>query len=164
MAKKNRKNKKSNKRKHQTPALLQTLGSGLAGAVVVNALHETVRRLRPADAPRMDVLGERGLRKLLGLADAPQPDHDTAYGLTLAGDLLSNGLYYSLVGRGKGTWWRGAALGVAAGVGGVVLPGPLGLGEAPSNRTPQTKAMTVAWYAIGGLAAAAASRWWSKRK
>ena len=123
-----------------------------------------MRHLRPEDAPRMDVLGERGLRKLLGLANVPQPDHDTAYGLTLAGDLLSNGLYYSMVGRGKGTWWRGALLGVAAGVGGVVLPGPLGLGEAPSNRTPQTKAMTVAWYTIGGLAAAATSRWWSKQQ
>lgn len=148
---------------NSSSAVLQALGSGLAGAVAVNILHETVRHLRPADAPRMDLLGERGLRKLLGKADAPQPDHETAYYLTLAGDLLTNGLYYSLVGRGKGTWWRGAALGVAAGVGGVVLPGPMGLGTAPSNRTPQTKAMTVAWYTVGGLVAAGVSQWWSKQ-
>ncbi|QNE41584.1 hypothetical protein F1C16_19445 [Hymenobacter sp. NBH84] len=149
-------------KKNKPSALVQALGSGLAGAVAVNLLHEAVRHLRPADAPRMDVLGEQGLRKLLGKADAPQPDEESAYYLTLAGDLLSNGLYYSLVGRGKGAWWRGVALGAAAGVGGVVLPGPMGLGEAPSNRTPQTKAMTVAWYLVGGVVAAGVSRWWSK--
>jgi hypothetical protein len=140
----------------------QSVGSGLAGALVLNALHETVRHLRPADAPRMDVLGKRGLRKLLYKADAPQPDDQTAYALTMAGDVLSNSLYYSLVGAGRGVWLRGAALGLAAGIGGLMLPGPMGLGEAPSNRTPQTQAMTVAWYLIGGLAAAAASRLWSQ--
>jgi hypothetical protein len=30
----------------------------------------------------------------------------------------------------------------------------MGLGSAPSRRTPQTKAMTFAWYLAGGLAAA----------
>lgn len=141
----------------------QAIGSGLVGALVLTLIHETARRIRPADAPRMDVLGQRGLRRLLAAADAAQPDDDTAYGLTMAGDVLSNGLYYSLVGTGRGVWWRGAALGLAAGIGGVVLPGPLGLGEAPSNRTPQTKAMTVAWYMLGGLAAAGASQAWSRR-
>ncbi|WP_303312438.1 hypothetical protein [Hymenobacter sp. BT730] len=142
-------------------SVTQSLGSGLVGALVLNTLHETVRHLRPADAPRMDILGERALRKLLYKADAPQPDKKTAYRLTLSGDVLSNGLYYSLVGTGPHVWWRGAALGLAAGVGGVLLPGPLGLGEAPSNRTPQTQVMTIAWYLIGGLATAAASRLWS---
>ncbi|MCR5887767.1 hypothetical protein LRS06_08235 [Hymenobacter sp. J193] len=138
--------------------VLRALGSGLTGAVVLNLIHETVRRVRPEDAPRMDILGERGLRKMLRSAGAPQPDAKAAYGLTLAGDILSNGLYYSLVGSGRGAWWRGAALGLAAGVGGVKLPGPLGLGNGPSNRTPQTKAMTVAWYLIGGLVAAATAK------
>jgi len=143
--------------------LPQALISGLCGAVLLTALHETVRQFRPADAPRMDVLGMRGLRKLLGKADAPQPDDQTAYGLTMLGDIVSNGLYYSLVGTGRGVWARGVVLGLAAGVGGVVLPGPLGLGEGPSNRTPQTKLMTVAWYLAGGLAAAGASRLWNKK-
>ncbi|QIX61990.1 hypothetical protein HER32_12665 [Hymenobacter sp. BT18] len=144
-------------------SVLRALASGFAGAVVVTLIHETVRRVRPTDAPRMDIIGERGLRKILRAADAPQPDASTAYGLTLAGDILSNGLYYSLVGSGRGVWWRGAALGLAAGIGGVTLPGPLGLGNGPSNRTPQTKAMTVAWYLVGGLVAAAtASAWQSK--
>jgi hypothetical protein len=146
----------------QSSHIAQALGSGLGGALVLNILHETVRHLRPEDAPRMDVLGKRGLRKILKKAEAPQPDEDTTYGLTMLGDLVSNGLYYSFVGTGKGVWWRGAALGLAAGVGGVVLPGPMGLGKAPSNRTPQTKIMTVAWYLIGGLAAAGISKAWGK--
>lgn len=142
---------------------VQALVSGLVGALVLNAVHETVRHLRPVDAPRMDILGERGLRRLLFQANAPQPDKQSAYVLTLAGDVLSNGLYYSLVGTGRGVWWRGVALGLAAGIGGVVLPGPMGLGDGPSNRTPQTKAMTIAWYLLGGLVTAAVSAGWSRR-
>jgi len=106
----------------------------------------------------MDVLGERGLRKILNLADLPQPAEGVAYTATMLGDILSNGLYYSLVGSGKHSLQRGLLLGTAAGVGGVLLPGPMGLGEAPSNRTPQTQAMTVAWYTVGGLVAGAVAQ------
>jgi hypothetical protein len=144
--------------------LLPSLASGFAGAVALTILHETARRLRPQDAPRMDVLGERGLRKILNLADLPQPNEGKAYVATMLGDILSNGLYYTVVGSGKHSLRRGLLLGVAAGVGGVVLPGPMGLGEAPSNRTPQTKAMTVAWYTVGGLAAGAVSQALRKRR
>ena len=132
--------------------LISSLAAGFAGAIVLTALHETVRRLRPKDAPRMDVLGMRGLRKMLGKVDVTQPDDHTLFDFTMAGDVLSNGLYYSLVGSGKHAVSRGTVLGLAAGIGGVVLPGPMGLGKAPTNRTPQTQAMTVAWYTVGGLA------------
>ena len=138
--------------------LLHSLTAGLAGAVALTLLHETARHLRPEDAPRMDVLGMRALRKLLRKADAPQPAEDTLFTLTMAGDVISNGLYYSMVGTGRHALRRGLLLGLAAGVGGVVLPGPLGLGEAPSNRTPQTQLMTVAWYTAGGLVAGAIAR------
>ena len=138
--------------------VLFALAAGFAGSLALNVLHETVRRLRPTDAPRMDVLGLRGLRKILGLAHAPQPDENTAYALTMAGDLAVNSLYYSLVGSGKNAVARGLLLGAAAGVGGVLLPGPLGLGTAPSARTPQTQAMTLAWYTVGGLVAGAVAR------
>lgn len=73
---------------------------------------------------------------------------------------MSNTAYYALVGLGgpDGAVGRGAALGFLAGLGAVFLPGPLGLGSAPSRRTPQTAAMTVAWYTLGGLVAGAAYR------
>jgi hypothetical protein len=143
--------------------ILPSLAAGFAGALALTALHETVRRLRPADAPRMDVLGMRGLRKLLRKAEAPQPDDDTLFDATMVGDVLSNGLYYSLVGSGRHAVRRGLLLGLAAGVGGVALPGPMGLGEAPSGRTPQTKLMTVAWYTAGGLVAGAVAQALRKR-
>ena len=138
--------------------ILRSLAAGLSGAIALTVLHETARRLRPQDAPRMDVLGMRGLRKLLNKAEAPQPDEQTLFNLTMAGDILSNGLYYSLVGSQRQALRRGLLLGLAAGAGGVLLLGPLGLGEAPSNRTPQTQAMTVAWYTVGGLVAGAVAR------
>ncbi len=138
--------------------ILPSLAAGFAGAIALTVLHETARRLRPQDAPRMDVLGERGLRKILRLEDLPQPDHATVYSATMLGDVLSNGLYYTLVGSGKHSLGRGALLGVVAGIGGVVLPGPMGLGTAPSARTPQTQAMTVAWYTVGGLVAGAVAQ------
>ncbi|OGX89109.1 hypothetical protein BEN47_08270 [Hymenobacter lapidarius] len=138
--------------------LLPSLAAGFSGAVALTVLHETVRHLRPQDAPRMDVLGMRGLRKLFGKANLPQPDRDTLFDLTMAGDVLSNGLYFTMVGSGRHALRRGLLLGVAAGAGGVLLPGPLGLGEAPSNRTPQTQAMTVAWYTVGGLVAGAVAQ------
>jgi len=151
-------------KKRSSSNLPQALFSGFAGSIVLTLLHENARRIAPEIAPRMDILGMRALRKILDKADAPQPDRDTLFNVTMAGDILTNGLYYSFIGSGKRAWQRGALLGLAAGVGGVVLPGPLGLGEAPSNRTPQTKLMTVAWYLMGGLAAAGASRLWSKAR
>jgi hypothetical protein len=49
-------------------------------------------------------------------------------------------------------------LGISAGLGTVALPGPLGLGKEPSNRTTATRVMTELWYLVGGLVAAGASR------
>jgi hypothetical protein len=59
------------------------------------------------------------------------------------------------MGRRKSILERGAALGLAAGLGALLLPKPLHLNEAYSNRTPRTQAMTVAYYLIGSLVAAA---------
>ena len=75
----------------------------------------------------------------------------------MAGDIALNTLYYSLVSLSdeEKTFQNGALLGLAAGIGTVVLPKHLGLGAEPSARTKQTELMTVAWYLAGGLAAAA---------
>lgn len=131
------------------------MAGGLAGACAVTLLHETVRRFVP-EAPRMDVLGMRALSKLMRMADQEPPqDQEELHNWTLAGDIVSNSLYYSLAGTGKNALWRGAILGAAAGAGAVLLPGPLGLGEEPSNRTPQTQAMAIGYYLLGGMVAAA---------
>jgi hypothetical protein len=138
---------------------IEAIAAGAAGAVALTLVHETVRRV-VADAPRMDVLGERAITAGLRAVGAEPPPEPQLHTAALAGDLVSNTAYYALVGFGgpDGAVARGGLLGLAAGLGAVFLPGPLGLGTAPSRRTPQTAAMTVAWYTLGGLVAGAVYR------
>ena len=139
------------------PTLLAAGLAGLAGALAVTAVHQTARYATPATAPRMDILGRRAIANLFRAAGARPPEPDTLQALALTGDVVSNTLYYALVAtapRGRATWTLGALLGAAAGLGAVVLPPKLGLGSAPSRRTPQTKAMAFGWYFLGGLVAA----------
>src|SRR5579871_2455117 len=127
--------------------LLQALGGGLAGACALTLLHETTRRVVP-DAPRMDVLGERALASGLRGAGMDVPSRGRLHKMALGGDVVANSLYYSLAGLcgPESAPVCGALLGLAAGVGAVALPGPMGLGAAPSNRTTATQAMTVGLY------------------
>ena len=133
------------------------LASGLIGAGVLTLIHEVARR-NIDEAPRMDILGMRAIAQGAEMAGETPPSRDTLFDMAMAGDIVFNALYYSLVAWGgtRGAVRRGALLGLAAGVGGVVLPGRVGLGDRPSARTKATQAMTVAWYTLGGLAAAAA--------
>ncbi|WP_242693244.1 hypothetical protein [Sabulibacter ruber] len=137
--------------------------SGLAGAVAVTIVHESVRRFYP-EAPRMDILGMRAIAKGLRYAGQTPPDDDKLHAWSLVGDIVSNGVYYSLTGGGKKALWRGTILGALAGVGGVVLPGPMGLGVAPSGRTKQTQALTIGYYLLAGVVAGGVARWLRKVK
>src|SRR4029453_8818420 len=130
------------------------LGGGLAGALSLTLLHEVARRVLPS-APRLDVLGMRALAKSLRALEQPVPEHNRLHNMALVGDLISNTVYYSLVGVGEGTSARrrGALVGLAAGIGAVVLPRPLGLGQGPSRRTVATQVLTIGWYLAGGLIA-----------
>ena len=151
---------KKQKKKHkskQKNSVLQALSSGLAGAVAVTLVHETARRFIP-DAPRMDVLGMRAIARGMYKMDEQPPEGEELFRWSILGDLVSNTLYYSLVATGQQPWFKGVLMGSLAGVGGVLLPGPLGLGTEPSGRTPQTKAMTIAWYLLGGLVTAAVAQ------
>jgi len=134
------------------------IAAGLAGASTIASLHEGFRRLTP-DAPRMDLLDMEALQKTLKAIHVKVPRRSELLKWTVAGEAGGNIFYYSLAGVGgrKSIWLRSALLGLAAGITAVVLPKPLGLSEAHSNRTPQTKAMTIGLYLIGGLVAAAVS-------
>jgi hypothetical protein len=137
---------------------LRALGSGFAGACALTLVHQAARKITDK-APRADILGMRALAKIFRKVDTQSPPDDQLYPLTLAGDLVGNAFYYSLVGTAGGlsALARGTALGLAAGLGALALPGPLGLGSRPTNRTTATRVMTVAWYLTGGLAAAGVS-------
>jgi hypothetical protein len=116
--------------------ITNALVSGLTGAVALNVLHESVRQVY-SKAPRVDVLGKRGIVKLTKAANVPTPTGNALYATAMAGDLTSNALYYSLIGAVSPTAALplGAALGTLAGVGAVTLGQPLGLGDAPVRRT-----------------------------
>jgi predicted flap endonuclease-1-like 5' DNA nuclease len=135
----------------------RSLLSGAAGAGTLTLLHELTRRLLP-EAPRMDILGMRAIARLLRAVGLRPPEREELYNTAFAGDLLTNTLYYSLVGLDApgNRWLRGTVLGLTAGLGAVMLPGPLNLGRTPSSRTRATSAMTVGLYLAGGLAAAVA--------
>ncbi len=137
----------------------RAFASGLAGSVVLTALHETARQIVP-HAPRMDVIGMRAIARPMREMDQEPPRGDELYSLAMTGDLLGNAAYYSLVALGdrKHIGHRGFLLGAAAGLGAALLPPVLGLGRQPNARFPVTHVLTVAWYLGGGLAAAAIYR------
>lgn len=140
--------------------VLHALASGLVGALALTLLHETARRAVP-DAPRVDRLGMQAIAKSLRKIDRKPPDEKTLFRMSLLGDILSNGLYYSLVGLSgnhQETWWSGGLLGLAAGLGAVYLPASMGLSREPTNRERSTQVMTVLWYLTGGLVSAAVYR------
>src|SRR5215207_1406053 len=100
---------------------IAALGGGLAGAAAVTLIHETIKRIVP-QAPRMDLLGMNAISKGLGAAGLKKPNQEKLFTLALAGDLLSNSLYYSMAGIGKekNAWLRASLLGLAAGIGAVL--------------------------------------------
>jgi hypothetical protein len=135
------------------------LASGVVGAAALTLCHETGRRLL-ADAPRMDVLGMRAISRAIEmLTGRTPPSFDRLHAAALAGDLAGNSLYYSAVAAStrSATWQRGVMLGALAGVGALILPARMGLGTPPHIESRRNKILTVAWYLIGGVTAAAAA-------
>ncbi|REA59672.1 hypothetical protein DSL64_16830 [Dyadobacter luteus] len=137
--------------------LSKNLLGGLFGAVVLNLVHEAARRIW-VDAPQIQEVGEEAVVKTALATGITPPTGNALYGTTLFADLAGNASYFSVIGTGdpKGIWARGAAYGIAAGVGALGLTKPLGLDDRPINRNVRTQILTVAWYTIGGIAAAGA--------
>jgi hypothetical protein len=139
--------------------IITALTSGLVGASALTLIHETVRRVLP-QAPRVDILGMRAIAQGARQVGQDPPSNDRLFRWALLGDLFGNTVYYSLIGLGnpQDAPRRGLLLGLGAGIGAVVLPPLLGLGTDTQARTPLTQILTVAWYLIGGLTAAATAR------
>lgn len=145
-------------------SIRSTIG-GLAGACTLTLLNESVKKL-DKDAPRMDLLGMNAVAKVMKGNNILAQTAGKLFPIALAGDLVSNSLYYSMADTGdrRKTLVRGALLGLGAGLGAVVLPKTLGLNDDATTRTLKTKVLTVAWYVIGGLAAAAAINLLNEKK
>ena len=133
--------------------LISALAGGLAGAIAMTLVHETLRKI-DKDAPRLDLLGMEALEKEMEAVNVEPPSANKLFMGAMTGDIAGNSLYYSLAGLGKGeTDLKGVALGVAAGLGAIYLPSKLGLSSSHSTRTDKTKALTTLYYAIGGFVA-----------
>jgi len=133
---------------------VQNLIAGFAGALSLTLVHESLKRKLP-DAPRIDLLGEEALQALLSKTGEPMNDSKKLYVATLAGDLLTNALYYSAIGAGrKYTWTKALTLGLSAGLGAVKLARPLRLNEKTVARNDNVKVLTVLYYLTGALVTA----------
>jgi hypothetical protein len=114
----------------------------------------------------MDLLGMSALEKGLDSMGARVTNEQALYVIAMTGDLLSNALYYSMAGLGRkdNALVRGAALGLAAGLGAVLLPPALGLSSRYSARTTETKLMTIGLYTLGGIVAAGVMKFLDRHK
>lgn len=141
-----------------------TIG-GLAGACALTLLNQSAKKL-DKDAPRMDLLGMNAAARLMKGNDIITQTAGKLFPMALAGDLVANSLYFGMADTGdkNKTLIRGTLLGLGAGIGAVALPKTLGLNDEATTRTLKTKVLTVAWYVIGGLVAAAAINLLQKHK
>ena len=133
----------------------RSLASGFAGAVALTAAHEFGRSRLP-NAPRMDVVGMRALRRFVPALRYERPRSTRLRRLALIGDLIANTLYYSGVDApsSRQTWRRAGTLGFAAGVSAITVPPALGLDKEPRAQHRASQLMTIAWYVAGAVAAA----------
>jgi len=133
---------------------IENIAAGLAGAVALNVLHQSLKNAN--GTPRVDLVGEEALERVLGFFGTGINDGENLYQATLAGDLISNTLYYSLIGAGakRFLWGKAILLGLGAGIGAVNLPEPMGLNDKPVAATNQRKILTVAYYLTGALVTA----------
>lgn len=129
--------------------------AGLGGAVALNILHESLKKLHP-DMPRIDRLGEEATQKGLEAIGSPIDNDIALYAATLGGDLISNATYYSAIGIGDtdNVWSKAIAVGLTAGMGAITLPEPMGLDPEPVAHSATTKALTVGYYLAGALVTA----------
>lgn len=144
---------------------IYALEGGLAGAAALTLIHETIKKALPG-APRFDLLGIQAVSKGIKALNAKQPGDRKLYGMAMAADLISNALYYSLSGIGgsKGSITKGAVLGLGAGLSAVLLPAKIGLSEHHTNRSIETRILTVGLYVLGGIVASVVLKKLDNRK
>lgn len=130
-----------------------SLIGGLGGAVTLTLLQQLLRKMDP-NAPRIDLLGKQAASKLLNKTRTKLSDRQL-YNASMAGDILFNSLYYSMVGiKTRQAAAAGGLLGTGMGLAAVMLPKMLDLNTGYTGGSAKRKYMTMGLYIAGGLVAA----------
>ena len=137
---------------------------GLAGSIALNVLHQLAKQI-DKDAPHIDKIGQEAVSSSIKSVGYEPPTGKKLFLTALVGDLISNTIYYSLIGKGKkqNLLLRGIVYGTVVGIGALKLTKPMGLDDEPVNKTKKTQAMTIAWYVIGGVVSVYAMKFLEKR-
>jgi hypothetical protein len=134
---------------------------GIAGACALNLINQGMRTIDKR-APGLDLLGMNAVAKITK-PRIPVPVLNRIFPLALSGDMISSSLYFAMA-KGKTyqqTLLRGALLGLGAGLGAAMVP-RLATGKTAVHTGMGSRLLTVTWYVIGGLVAAATINWLSK--
>ena len=72
-------------------ARTKNLIAGIIGSVALNVLHELMRK-NVANAPKINLIGEQALNKVLGEFGSPITNPKTLHNATLEADVISNAI------------------------------------------------------------------------
>ena len=138
---------------------MNSIVAGGVGATSLTLIHEAARHFIP-NSPRVELLGMRAIRKFALRPLGLQPTRDQEYMLSIALDLISNGANYALIlalgdNKRKNVFGRALLYGMTTGVATLAVPSILKIKAQPTRNHAATVAMTIAWYTLGALAAAA---------
>ena len=135
--------------------LVSSIAGGFAGACVVTLLNQIIKKFDKG-APRIDLLGQEVAAEMHEAVGSDVPAKSQLYKEALAGDLLSNTIYFSIAGaNNKQTEVQGGIQGVFAGLSAVYAPGlSNALNAKHTGETDKKKILTMAYYFIGGVVAA----------
>jgi len=128
---------------------LKLVATGLAGSSSLTGVHQSLRNKK--STPRVDLLGQQALKKIFGI-QSKKKEEETYWG-SLAGDLLFNTAYYSIVAKSKRPVLTGTLLGLGAGVMALVAPDFMNLDKKYVKKSSKQKWITVAYYTLGGVVA-----------
>lgn len=128
---------------------LQLVATGLAGSTSLTGVHQSLRNKK--STPRVDLLGQQALRKIFGI-QSNKKEKETYWG-SLAGDLLFNTAYYSIVAKSKRPVMTGTFLGLGAGIMALLAPNFMNLDKKNVKKDSKQKWITVGYYTLGGVVA-----------
>lgn len=133
---------------------IELLTTGLAGSGALTGLNQALRNKK--NTPRVDLLGEQAIIKFFNKGKKLNRKQ-TYYG-SLAGDLLFNSVYYSLIAKAKNPVTTGAIMGLSAGLLTLAAPKMLGLSKKYVKSSTEKKYLAVSYYTFGGIMAGLAAK------